>query len=80
MSVITQESNLVDELIKLYGPLLTQRDLATIFKRSLGGFRFSLCKATTPIMIMLKKCGRKIGRSIYYPTDVVAKIILEYGE
>ncbi len=79
MSDIQQISNLVSELIKQHGPLLTQRDLAMILKRSVGGLRYSLCKGTTPAMVCLRSCCCRIGRGVYYPTDQVAKIILEQG-
>ncbi len=67
------------ELSEHFGPLLTQHQLATLLDRSLGGLRYSLCRAQKPDMVALKACGRKIGRRVYYPTCVVARIVMEQG-
>jgi hypothetical protein len=67
------------ELSEHFGPLLTHPQLATLLDRSLGGLRYSLCRAQKPDMVALKACGRKIGRRVYYPTCVVARIVMEQG-
>jgi hypothetical protein len=74
-----QVDEFAKELSKHFGPLLTQHQLATLLDRSLGGLRYSLCRAENPDMVALKACGRKIGRRVYYPTCAVARIVMQQG-
>ena len=60
-----------------YGPLLSQTQLAELLGRSLGGLRYSLCCPADDRTKMLKRCGRRIGRRVYYPAQDVASIIGE---
>ena len=74
-----QVDEFAKELSEHFGPLLTQHQLATLLDRSLGGLRYSLCRAEKPDMVALKACGRKIGRRVYYPTCAVARIVMQQG-
>lgn len=68
-------NTLMSHLLEQYGPLLSQVQLAELLGRSVGGLRYSLCCPADDRTRMLKACGRRIGRRIYYPADRVATII-----
>jgi hypothetical protein len=70
------ESDLATHLLKQFGPLLSQLQLAELLGRSVGGLRYSLCCPADERTQALKDCGRKIGRRIYYPAQDVAAIII----
>ena len=69
------ENSLTDYLQRQYGPLLSQTQLAELLGRSVGGLRYSLCCPADEKTKMLKRCGRRIGRRVYYPAQEVASII-----
>jgi len=77
--VISESERFANKLEKKYGLLMKQPDLAKLLGRSKGGLRYSLCMGATPIMIAFKRCSRKVGKFVYYPTDKVAEIIIEQG-
>ena len=70
------ESELTNHLLKQFGPLLSQLQLAELLGRSVGGLRYSLCCPADDKTRALKTCGRKIGRRVYYPAQDVAAIII----
>ena len=75
MNIDVTANTLMSHLLEQYGPLLSQTQLAELLGRSVGGLRYSLCCPADDRTRMLKACGRKIGRRVYYPTDRVAAII-----
>ena len=68
------------QITERYGLLISQTQLAQLLGRSTGGLRYSLCYPSDPSTRALKACGRKIGRRVYYPASVVARIIAGPGE
>ena len=68
-------SPLENKITGLYGPLLSQDQLAQLLGRSLGGLRYSLCYPSDEKTQALKDCGKRIGRRVYYPASDVAAII-----
>lgn len=69
------DSELLQLVTRTYGPLLSQKQLAELLKRSLPGLRYSLhCAADTKIKA-LKACSKRVGRRVYYPAPEVARII-----
>lgn len=70
------ERELATHLLKQFGPLLSQLQLAELLGRSVGGLRYSLCCPADERTQALKDCGRKIGRRVYYPAQDVAAIII----
>ena len=74
---LSTKSALATHLTEQYGPLLSQAQLAELLGRSLGGLRYSLCCPADDRTRRLKKCGRRIGRRVYYPAQDVADIIGE---
>ena len=66
---------LEDTLVKRYGVLLSQVQLAQLLDRTPGGLRYSLCHPPDLQTRRLKACGRRIGRRIYYPAADVARIV-----
>ena len=71
----TNHSQLENKLTGLYGPLLSQDQLAQLLGRSAGGLRYSLCNPCDAKTQALKDCARRIGRRVYYPASDVAAII-----
>ena len=63
------------QLTERYGVLLSQSQLAQLLGRSTGGLRYSLCAPADERTRLLKACGRRIGRRMYYPAIEVARII-----
>ena len=53
------ESELTNHLLKQFGPLLSQLQLAELLGRSVGGLRYSLCCPADEKTRALKNCGRK---------------------
>jgi hypothetical protein len=75
------QGDLAAHLIDRFGPLLTQRQLAELLGRSIGGLRYSLCSPSDERTRALKACGCRTGRRVYYPADNVARIISgDFGE
>jgi hypothetical protein len=66
---------LENKITGLYGPLLSQDQLAQLLGRSAGGLRYSLCNPSDSKTWALKACARRIGRRVYYPASDVAAII-----
>ena len=64
-----------NKITDLYGPLLSQAQLAQLLGRSAGGLRYSLCYPCDSRTKALKECSRRIGRRVYYPASEVAAII-----
>jgi hypothetical protein len=58
------------------GLLLSQAQLAELLGRTTGGLRYSLSYPSDQQTRDLKRCGRKIGRRVYYPASEVAQIII----
>ena len=71
----TSHSQLENKITGLYGPLLSQDQLAQLLGRSAGGLRYSLCSPCDAKTQALKDCARRIGRRVYYPASEVAAII-----
>ena len=71
----TSHSQLENKITGLYGPLLSQDQLAQLLGRSAGGLRYSLCNPCDAKTQALKDCARRIGRRVYYPASDVAAII-----
>jgi hypothetical protein len=71
----TNHSQLENKITGLYGPLLSQDQLAQLLGRSAGGLRYSLCHPCDAKTQALKDCARRIGRRVYYPASDVAAII-----
>jgi hypothetical protein len=75
------QGDLAAHLIDRFGLLLTQRQLAELLGRSIGGLRYSLCSPSDERTLALKACGCRIGRRVYYPAADVARIISgDFGE
>ncbi len=66
-----------DQITERYGVLLSQSQLAEVLGRTTGGLRFSLSVPADRKTRLLKACGRRIGRRVYYPAVEVARIIAE---
>lgn len=75
-SAVTLEHQLTER----FGLLLSQTQLAELLGRSTGGLRYSLSYPCDQQTRLLKACGRKIGRRVYYPAMEVARIIIDSGE
>jgi hypothetical protein len=67
---------LEQQITSRYGLLLSQAQLAELLGRSTGGLRYSLSYPSDQQTRDLKRCGRKIGRRVYYPASEVAQIII----
>jgi hypothetical protein len=75
------QGDLAAHLIDRFGLLLTQRQLAELLGRSIGGLRYSLCSPSDERTRALKACGCRIGRRVYCPAAEVARIIShEFGD
>jgi|GEM_PF-1283599 len=70
---------LEQRLIAYYGVLLTQRHLAHLLGRSINGLRYSLSRPPDRQTEALRRCGRRVGRRVYYPASDVARIISRDG-
>ncbi len=69
--VVTLENQITER----YGLLLSQSQLAELLGRTTGGLRYSLSYPSDQQTRDLKRCGRKIGRRVYYLATEVAQII-----
>ncbi len=69
------EWEMCTQLTKQFGLLLSQKELASVLKRSVGGLRYSLCMPRDARTRAFKACSLKIGRRVYYPSVEVARII-----
>jgi hypothetical protein len=67
---------LEQQITARYGLLLSQAQLAELLGRTTGGLRYSLSYPSDQQTRDLKRCGRKIGRRVYYPANEVAQIII----
>ena len=78
MQVIESASvaTLEQQITARYGLLLSQSQLAELLGRSTGGLRYRLSYPSDQQTRDLKRCGRKIGRRVYYPASEVAQIII----
>ena len=74
-SVVVLEGQITER----YGLLLSQSQLAELLGRTTGGLRYSLSYPSDHQTRSLKRCGRKIGRRVYYPATEVAQIIVGTG-
>ena len=72
-------ATLENQITERYGLLLSQTQLARLLGRTTGGLRYSLSYPSDQQTRDLKRCGRKIGRRVYYPATEVAQIILGTG-
>ena len=72
-------ATLEHQITERFGLLLSQSQLAELLGRSTGGLRYSLSYPSDQQTRDLKRCGRKIGRRVYYPATEVAQIILGTG-
>jgi hypothetical protein len=69
-------ATLENQITARYGLLLSQAQLAELLGRTTGGLRYSLSYPSDQQTRDLKRCGRKIGRRVYYPATEVAQIII----
>ena len=69
-------ATLEEQITERFGLLLTQTQLAELLGRTTGGLRYSLSYPSDYQTQSLKRCGRKIGRRVYYPATEVAQIII----
>jgi len=69
-------ATLGNQITERYGLLLSQSQLAELLGRTTGGLRYSLSYPSDQQTRDLKRCGRKIGRRVYYPATEVAQIII----
>ena len=67
---------LENQLTERFGLLLSQTQLAELLGRTTGGLRYSFTYPSDQQTRDLKRCGRKIGRRVYYPATEVAQIII----
>ncbi len=74
-SVVVLEGQITER----YGLLLSQAQLAELLGRTTGGLHYSLSYPSDHQTRALKRCGRKIGRRVYYPATEVAQIIVGTG-
>ena len=70
---------LEEQLTQRYGLLLSQAQLAELLGRTTGDLRYSLSYPSDHQTRALKRCGRKIGRCVYYPAIEVAQVIAGTG-
>lgn len=61
-------------LFEMYGPLMPIDALAKTLSRSPQGLRVSLL-SDSPLSRVLNKARKKIGRRVYYKSEVVAQLI-----
>jgi hypothetical protein len=69
-------ATLEQQITTRYGLLLSQAQLAELLGRTTGGLRYSLSYPSDQQTRDLKRCGRKIGRRVYYLASEVAQIII----
>ena len=69
-------ATLEHQITERFGLLLTQSQLAELLGRTTGGLRYSLSYPSDHQTRSFKRCGRKIGRRVYYPATEVARIII----
>ena len=62
-----EENELLQLVTTTYGPLLSQKQLAELLKRSHQGLRYSLHCATDPKICTLKACSRRVGPARLLP-------------
>jgi len=63
-------------LIKEYGVLLSLKDCAQLFGRSIDGLRVSLVR-NTPLAEKFSKAKVKLGRRVMFKASAIAQIIDE---
>lgn len=61
-------------LLGKYGPLLSLPQLASLLDRSVDGLRLSLL-SDTEFSRQIKPTKIKLGRRVYFKTEMVAKVI-----
>jgi len=70
-----EDYELLQLVTSAYGPLLSQKQLAELLKRSHQGLRYSLHCARDTKIRALEACSKRVGRRVYYPAPEVARII-----
>ena len=71
----SSQRTLEREITRSYGLLLTQRQLAELLGRTVGGLRYSLSRPPDARTSRIRDCARRIGRRVYYPASEIAAII-----
>lgn len=66
---------MLEQLKDQYGPLMTIAQLAHVLSRKTAGLRAALQNPTEASALRLNQVKRRIGRRIYFPTEVVAALL-----
>ena len=64
-----------ERLVARFGELMTYPQLAELLKRSAVGLRYSLSKLDSAFSKELLTARVKLGRRVYFRTDVIAAIV-----
>lgn len=64
-----------ERLVARFGELMTYPQLAELLKRSATGLRYSLCKQDSTFSKELLIARVKLGRRVYFRTDLIAEIV-----
>jgi hypothetical protein len=64
-----------ERLVARFGDLMTYPQLAELLKRSTVGLRYSLSKRDSAFSKELLTARVKLGRRVYFRTDVIASIV-----
>lgn len=64
-----------ERLVARFGELMTYPQLAELLKRSTVGLRYSLSKRDSAFSKELLTARVKLGRRVYFRTDVIASIV-----
>jgi len=64
-----------ERLVARFGELMTYPQLAELLKRSAVGLRYSLSKRDSAFSKELLTARVKLGRRVYFRTDVIATIV-----
>lgn len=64
-----------ERLVARFGELMTYPQLAELLKRSAVGLRYSLSKRDSAFSRELLTARVKLGRRVYFRTDVIASIV-----
>jgi hypothetical protein len=64
-----------ERLTAHFGELMTYPQLAELLKRSTVGLRYSLSKRDSAFSRELLTARVKLGRRVYFRTDVIASIV-----
>jgi hypothetical protein len=64
-----------ERLVARFGELMTYPQLAELLKRSAVGLRYSLSKRDSAFSKELLTARVKLGRRVYFRTDVIASIV-----